>query len=250
MSTPRRPRRRACKARRELDGKSTRFLPFNLGHNLGKGNPPNPGGHKTSYLWERVWTKDAWLDILHRFIHVDRPAKGSVTARRAAEKIIFPRYHQWDAVMKLQADAIANGTGQSYLIQHSAGSGKSNTIAWAAHRLSTLHTAEDRKIFDKVVVITDRVILDRQLPDSNGQQQAAARQPALDPGGTDRIRNRSPLVDLSGQAFPCHRAKPGSRRKLPPGRGTASSRGLHRGSSAVATAPCPSCGRTYVRPLS
>src|SRR5207244_4105682 len=118
------------------------------------------------YLWERVWTKDAWLDILHRFVHVDRPEKGSISARRAAENVIFPRYHQWDAVMKLEADARAQGAGQSYLIQHSAGSGKSNTIAWAAHRLSTLHTADDRKVFDKVVVITDRVILDRQLQDT------------------------------------------------------------------------------------
>ncbi|HEY4894695.1 MAG TPA: DEAD/DEAH box helicase family protein [Solirubrobacteraceae bacterium] len=149
-----------------LDGKSTRFLPFNLGHNLGKGNPANPGGHKTSYLWERVWSRDAWLDILHRFIHVDRPEKGSLAARRAAETVIFPRYHQWDAVKKLEADAAANGAGHSYLIQHSAGSGKSNTIAWAAHRLSTLHTAADSKVFDKVVVITDRVILDRQLQDT------------------------------------------------------------------------------------
>jgi type I restriction enzyme R subunit len=149
-----------------LEGKSTRFLPFNLGHNLGKGNPPNPDGHKTSYLWERVWAKDAWLDILHRFIHVERPEKGSVSARRAAETVIFPRYHQWDAVLKIQADAVANGAGRSYLIQHSAGSGKSNTIAWTAHRLSTLHAADDRKIFDKVVVITDRVILDRQLQDT------------------------------------------------------------------------------------
>jgi type I restriction enzyme, R subunit len=150
----------------KLEGKGTRFLPFNLGHNLGKGNPPNPQGYKTSYLWERVWAKGAWLDILHRFIHVDRPEKGSVNARRAAERVIFPRYHQWDAVMKIEADAHANGAGQSYLIQHSAGSGKSNTIAWTAHRLSTLHDAEDRKVFDKVVVITDRVILDRQLQDT------------------------------------------------------------------------------------
>jgi type I restriction enzyme, R subunit len=150
----------------KLEGKGTRFLPFNVGHNLGKGNPPNPGGHKTSYLWQRVWPKEPWLDILHRFIHVDRPAKGSIAARRAAEKVIFPRYHQWDAVLKLQADATANGAGRSYLIQHSAGSGKSNTIAWAAHRLSTLHTADDRKIFDKVVVITDRIVLDRQLQDT------------------------------------------------------------------------------------
>jgi type I restriction enzyme R subunit len=149
-----------------LEGRSTRFLPFNLGYNLGKGNPPNPTGHKTSYLWECVWARDAWLDILHRFIHVERPDKGSVAARRAAETVIFPRYHQWDAVIKLEADAAANGAGHSYLVQHSAGSGKSNTIAWTAHRLSTLHTADDRKVFDKVIVITDRVILDRQLQDT------------------------------------------------------------------------------------
>ena len=150
----------------KLEGESTRFLPFNLGHNLGRGNPPNPSGHKTSYLWERVWVKDAWLDLLHRFIHVERPEKGSLAARRAAETVIFPRYHQWDAVTKLEDDAAANGAGHSYLIQHSAGSGKSNTIAWTAHRLSTLHGAEDRKVFDKVIVITDRVILDRQLQDT------------------------------------------------------------------------------------
>jgi type I restriction enzyme R subunit len=150
----------------KLEGRSTRFLPFNVGHNLGKGNPPNPNGHKTSYLWERVWPKDPWLDVLHRFVHVNRPEKGSISARRAAETVIFPRYHQWDAVLKLQADAVANGAGQSYLVQHSAGSGKSNTIAWTAHRLSTLHDANDRKLFDKVVVITDRVILDKQLQDT------------------------------------------------------------------------------------
>ena len=150
----------------KLDGKSTRFLPFNLGHNLGRGNPPNPHGHKTAYLWERVWSKDPWLDILHRFIHVERPEKGSIGARRAAERVIFPRYHQWDAVLRLEADAREHGAGCSYLIQHSAGSGKSNTIAWTAHRLSTLHDSQDRKVFDKVVVITDRVILDRQLQDT------------------------------------------------------------------------------------
>lgn len=149
-----------------LDGKATRFLPFNLGHDLGKGNPPNPDGHRTSYLWESVWSKDSWLDILHRFIHVERPEKGSLAARRKAEKVIFPRYHQWDAVVKLDTDAAANGAGHAYLIQHSAGSGKSNTIAWTAHRLSTLHTAADRKVFDKVIVITDRVILDKQLQDT------------------------------------------------------------------------------------
>ncbi|MGH3427237.1 MAG: DEAD/DEAH box helicase family protein, partial [Mycobacteriales bacterium] len=113
-----------------------------------------------------MWVKDAWLDILQRFISVERPGKGSISARRAAEKVIFPRYHQWDAVLKLESDAAANGAGRSYLIQHSAGSGKSNTIAWVAHRLSNLHDADDNKVFDKVVVITDRVILDRQLQDT------------------------------------------------------------------------------------
>jgi type I restriction enzyme R subunit len=157
----------------KLEGKRTRFLPFNLGHELGAGNPPNPNGHRTSYLWERVWAKDPWLDILHRFIHVERPEKGSTSARRSAETAIFPRYHQWDAVLKVEADAAAKGAGHSYLIQHSAGSGKSNTIAWTAHRLSTLHAADDRKVFDKVVVITDRVILDRQLQDTIHQFEHA-----------------------------------------------------------------------------
>jgi len=150
----------------KLQGESTRFLPFNLGHDGGKGNPPNPEGHRTSYLWERVWAKDPWMDLLARFIHVERPEKGSAAQKNAAETVIFPRYHQWDAVLKLEEDARVTGPGQSYLVQHSAGSGKSNTIAWLAHRLSTLHDESDRKVFDKVVVITDRVILDRQLQDT------------------------------------------------------------------------------------
>lgn len=150
-----------------LEGSATRFLPFNRGHNGGKGNPPNPNGHRTAYLWERVWEKDAWLDLLGRFVHAERPEGASgkgVKAGRGA--IIFPRYHQWDAVLKLSADAQKRGPGENYLIQHSAGSGKSNTIAWLAHRLSTLHNARDRKVFDKVVVITDRLVLDRQLQET------------------------------------------------------------------------------------
>jgi type I restriction enzyme R subunit len=106
------------------------------------------------------------MDLLARFIHVERPTQGSAAAKKAAETVIFPRYHQWDAVLKLEADAKANGAGQSYLIEHSAGSGKSNTIAWSAHRLSNLHDANNTKVFDKVIVITDRVILDRQLQET------------------------------------------------------------------------------------
>jgi type I restriction enzyme R subunit len=150
----------------KLAGESTRFLPFNLGHDGHAGNPPNPSGHRTSYLWERVWQRDNWLDLLARFIHVERPAKGTATQKRAAEVVIFPRYHQWDAVLAIESDAREHGTGQHYLIEHSAGSGKSNTIAWTAHRLSTLHDAGDTKVFDKVIVITDRLVLDRQLQDT------------------------------------------------------------------------------------
>lgn len=150
----------------KLAGPATRFLPFNLGNDGGAGNPPNPAGHRTAYLWQRAWERDAWMDLLARFIHVDRPRTGSAAARKAAETVIFPRYHQWDAVLALEAAARAEGPGRNYLVQHSAGSGKSNTIAWLAHRLSNLHDAGDRKVFDKVVVITDRVILDRQLQDT------------------------------------------------------------------------------------
>lgn len=142
-----------------LAGKGTRFLPFNRGYRLGAGNPPNPDGHRTSYLWERVWQRDAWLDLLNRFVHVEPVPKGS----RAPAMVIFPRFHQWDAVLALTAAARENGAGQDYLVQHSAGSGKSNTLAWLAHRLSSLHDATDEKVFDKVVVITDRRILDKQL---------------------------------------------------------------------------------------
>ncbi len=145
-----------------LAGQETRFLPFNRGHDGGKGNPPNPHGHRTAYLWENVWSRDAWMDILARFVNVAKPPKGS----KAPEVVIFPRYHQWDAVLKLEANARANGAGRSYLVQHSAGSGKSNTIAWTAHRLSTLHAAGDVKVFDKVIVITDRLVLDRQLQET------------------------------------------------------------------------------------
>ena len=150
----------------KLAGQATQFLPFNLGHDGGAGNPPNPAGHRTAYLWERVWARDAWMDLLARFVHVERPTQGSPAARRAAERVVFPRFHQWDAVLALETHAREHGAGHSYLVEHSAGSGKSNTIAWTAHRLSSLHDGSDRKVFDKVVVITDRVVLDRQLQDT------------------------------------------------------------------------------------
>lgn len=154
-----------------LEGPATQFLPFNrgsggAGQQGGAGNPPNPAGHRTAYLWEEVWQRDAWLDLLARFIHVEVPSKGSATSKRKAARVIFPRFHQWHAVRRIESDARKTGAGTQYLVQHSAGSGKSNTIAWLAHRLSNLHDATDTKVFDKVVVITDRVILDRQLQDT------------------------------------------------------------------------------------
>ncbi len=169
-----------------LEGEKTRFLPFNQGsggpgREGGKGNPPNPHGYRTAYLWEQVWQRDNWLDLLARFVHEEKPTgKGRRAVKRG--KVIFPRYHQWDLVLRLAGHASTWGPGRNYLPQHSAGSGKSNSIAWLAHRLSTLHTPADpalltdhatglglganEKVFHKVVVVTDRVILDRQLQDT------------------------------------------------------------------------------------
>ena len=149
-----------------LAGRSTRFLPFNLGDGTGAGNPDNPVGYKTAYLWEQVWQPDSFLDILARFIHLEVEEKEVGSRKITKEKMIFPRYHQLDSVRKLVADARAKGAGHNYLVQHSAGSGKSNSIAWLAHRLASLHDDQDDKVFHSVVVVTDRLVLDQQLQDT------------------------------------------------------------------------------------
>ncbi len=150
-----------------LSRRATRFLPFNRGHGTAAGNPPEAGRHRTFYLWEQVWQRDSLLDILGRFMHLQvEEKKGRDGRKRRFETMIFPRYHQLDAVRKLVAAARANGPGTNYLVQHSAGSGKSNSIAWLAHRLATLHDDEDRRIYDAVIVLTDRRVLDRQLQDT------------------------------------------------------------------------------------
>ena len=148
-----------------IDGRRTRYLPFNLGHNNGAGNPPNPDGYKTAYLWEYVWSKDSWMDIIARFLHLQaEEIEDKSTGRKyKKETLIFPRYHQLDVVRQLSRDAKEKGAGGQYLIQHSAGSGKSNSIAWLAYRLSSLHNGADERIFDSVIVITDRLVLDQQL---------------------------------------------------------------------------------------
>lgn len=146
-----------------LSGKSTRFLPFNRGCGGGAGNPENPGGYKTAYLWEAVLERHSFLDILARFVHLQIEERKLGGKRIKKETMIFPRYHQLDCVRKLVADARERGTGTNYLIQHSAGSGKSNSIAWLAHRLASLYTENDEKVFDSIIVVTDRVVLDQQL---------------------------------------------------------------------------------------
>lgn len=151
----------------KLEGNSTTFLPFNRGHHRGAGNPPVDGDVRTAYLWQETLCRDSLLDILARFLHLEIKEKTIATEKglkySRTESLIFPRYHQLDVVRKLTTHAQNHGSGHNYLIQHSAGSGKSNSIAWLAHRLSSLHTTQNEKIFHSVIVITDRLVLDQQL---------------------------------------------------------------------------------------
>jgi len=147
----------------ELKGKASWFLPFNRGYQDGAGNPPNPDGLKTAYLWQRILSRESLTDILENYAQVVAEKDDRTGKKR--EKQIFPRYHQLDVVRALLADARANGAGRRYLIQHSAGSGKSNSIAWLAHQLVGLEQ-DSRPVFDSVVVVTDRRVLDRQIKDT------------------------------------------------------------------------------------
>lgn len=160
-----------------LQGRHTVFLPFDQGSNgagqVGGAGNPDPGqggGHAVAHLWERVLCKDCLLELLRNYLHVERRERktGSGKVERV-EKLLFPRYHQWDVVSKLLAHVREGGVGHNYLVQHSAGSGKSNSIAWLAHRLSGLHDAGDNKIFHGVVIVTDRRVLDAQLQDTVAQ---------------------------------------------------------------------------------
>ncbi len=145
----------------KLDGPATRFLPFNRGNDGAAGNPLNSqGGHRTAYLWESVWARESWLEILGRYMIAKRDKKKQI------EQIIFPRFHQLDVTRKMQAAVLHDGPGAKYLIQHSAGSGKTNSIAWAAHFLAELHDAENKKVFDTVLVVSDRTVIDSQLQEA------------------------------------------------------------------------------------
>jgi type I restriction enzyme R subunit len=151
----------------KLDGENTYFLPFNKGFDFGAGNPPVENNYRTHYLWDVIWQKDNWLDIITRFIHLekkevfDKKGKGKIK-----EALIFPRYHQWEVVNNILDDVKEKKAGNRYLIQHSAGSGKSNSIAWLAHRLQSLHDEGDNIIFDSVIIVTDRRVLDKQLQET------------------------------------------------------------------------------------
>ena len=145
----------------KLDGPATVFLPFNQGDNGGAGNPVNPaGGHRTAYLWEQVWARESWLEILGRYLIAQRDKKKQVT------KVIFPRFHQLGVTRQLLAAVLKDGPGGKYLIQNSAGSGKTNSIAWTAHFFADLHDAQGKKVFDTVVVVSDRNVIDSQLQEA------------------------------------------------------------------------------------
>ena len=152
-----------------LAGSSTHFIPFNKGNEGGAGNPVDSEGrnYRTAYLWEEVLQPDSFLDLLARFLHLEIKEKFSEQGKKIKqEKMIFPRYHQLQTVRKLVETSAQEGTGHNYLIEHSAGSGKSNTIGWLAHRLSSLHNNKNERMFDSVIVITDRLVLDRQLQET------------------------------------------------------------------------------------
>jgi len=155
----------------QLAGQSTVFLPFNRGNNGAAGNPPTlDGSYPVSYMWESIWQKDEWLRILHRFVlqirKEEKLANGSIHYKNV---VIFPRYHQWEAVTKMINSVRSEGPGHQYLIQHSAGSGKTNTISWLAHDLIRIRKNDGQPYFDSVIVVTDRTVLDDQLQEAIGQ---------------------------------------------------------------------------------
>lgn len=153
----------------KLNEDSTFFLPFNMGNgegiNAGAGNPIYEDKYSVSYMWEEILTKDSVLELISKFIFLEVKEETDETTgkKRVKENIIFPRYHQRDVLHKILADVYENGSSLNYLIQHSAGSGKTNSIAWLAYRLSSLHDAQNKIIFDNIIIVTDRVVVDRQL---------------------------------------------------------------------------------------
>ncbi|MYQ82545.1 MULTISPECIES: type I restriction endonuclease subunit R [unclassified Streptomyces] len=199
-----------------LAGENTYFLPFNQGKDGGAGNPVNEDGPATAYLWERVMARDAWLDIFGSMLFVDVKTSTNLITRerKTATNVIFPRFHQWQAVSRMVEQAEAESAGGRFLIQHSAGSGKTNTIGWTAHHLSNLHDQAGRKIFDTVVVITDRTVLDDQMQRAVLQIEGKRdyvynvdRRARTDAGSKSRallkaLQDRRRIVVVTIQTFP------------------------------------------------
>ncbi|MFI7503652.1 type I restriction endonuclease subunit R [Streptomyces sp. NPDC049687] len=200
----------------KLAGEATYFLPFNRGFEGGKGNPPRPHGAATSYLWEQVMDRDTWLDIFGSLLFVDsKTTTNAITQeRKRSTNLVFPRFHQWQAVAQMIEQVKAEGAGGRFLIQHSAGSGKTNTIGWTAHHLSNLHDDAGQKVFDSVIVITDRTVLDDQMqravlqiegtPDYvyNVDKKARADEGSKSRALLKALQDRRRIVVVTIQTFP------------------------------------------------
>lgn len=192
-----------------LAGTATHFLPFNKGSDGGAGNPPDPSGrtYRTAYLWEEVLQRDSLLDLLARFLHLQIEEKHDDQGRKVKkETMIFPRYHQLQAVRMLVDAARREGVGHNYLVEHSAGSGKSNTIAWLTHRLASLHDEGNKRVFDSVIVVTDRIVLDQQLQDTIYQfehKRGVVQQIDEHSGQlAEALENAVPIIITTLQKFP------------------------------------------------
>ncbi len=199
-----------------LKGESTHFLPFNQGSegagvSGGAGNPANPDGYSTSYLWEKVLTRESLLDLIRKFISFVKETKevnvGDKMKEVTEEKLLFPRYHQFDVVHKVVEDIRKNGPGKNYLIEHSAGSGKSNSIAWITYRLASLFDSDNKPVFNSVIVVTNRVVLDSQLQDTiNGFDHTPGLVEAIDEkkgskGLKDAINDKKKIIICTVQKF-------------------------------------------------
>jgi len=194
-----------------LEGSETSFLPFNKGRGNGAGNPEHPSGHRTAYLWEEVWAKDSLMDIVQRFLHVEteeiREGGRVVDEKRT---MIWPRYHQLECVRQLLDTTQDEGPGHNYLVQHSTGSGKSKSIGWLAHRLVSLHDEFDETVFDSVVVVTDRTVLDNQLQDTIYQiEQKSGIVHGIEGDGrskseelAEKLEQGKPIIVVTLQTFP------------------------------------------------
>ena len=219
-----------------LKGKASWFLPFNRGWNDGAGNPPNPNGLKTDYLWREVLTRPSLTDILENYAQVVVETTHGKTGRRKKTQI-WPRYHQIDAVRRLLADAGAHGVGRRYLIQHSAGSGKSNSIAWLAHQLIGL-SKEGAPVFDSIIVVTDRRILDRRSATPSGATPRSARRWAM----------RSTRAICAASSRPARRSSSRRCRSFPSSSTRSATRSAGGASPSSSTRPTPARAAEPARP--